>query len=398
MNFLKNNYLKVLTPIIFAVVIVTASLIYILSHRNTEAEVGMNYASLDGVNGDSDFQNYWDTDGWYDLAAVEDGYYYMNFDQMLLFLNLETNDVIPVCAKPECNHKSSGCNAFFGDGEALRSIYYYRGYIYYFGLSNGMAQLCRMDKSGTTRESIAELMPNNGVDSIRAVFQDEYAFIYDGAGLTDEQETTKSIIKVSLTAGDKKTVYEVKGKGISITNVKCFGDKIFFTVREADSISNEAMSVHSRGLFSYSCSNDVIEEVSRQNINDYYVVDGAMYYFVTGEGFYKIDIGSDVSQKIWEPTDKCDMCSVSSDGKYIYLNNHKYCYYLWELYGFSENRYIVLDKDGKVINEILCPDALALYFGDDRYLFYKSMYDAEGLMYMKKDDIETGGDWKQVFE
>jgi len=26
------------------------------------------------------------------------------------------------------------------------------------------------------------------------------------------------------------------------------------------------------------------------------------------------------------------------------------------------------------------------------------MNDAEGLMYMKKDDIETGGDWKQVFE
>ena len=92
------------------------------------------------------------------------------------------------------------------------------------------------------------------------------------------------------------------------------------------------------------------------------------------------------------------MCSVSSDGEYIYLNNHKYCYYLWELYGFSENRYIILDKDGNVTNEILCPDALALYFGDDRYLFYKNMNDAEGLMYMGKDNIETGGEWKQVFE
>lgn len=122
-------------------------------------------------------------------------------------------------------------------------------------------------------------------------------FIYDGSGLADEQETTKSIIEVSLTSGDKKIVYEVTGKGISITNVKCFGDKIFFTVREADSISDKAMSVHSRGLFSYSCSNDEIEEVSGQNINDYYVVDGTMYYFVTGEGLYKIDIGSDISQK-----------------------------------------------------------------------------------------------------
>ncbi len=56
-------------------------------------------------------------------------------------------------------------------------------------------------------------------------------------------------------------------------------------MREADSISDKAISVHSRGLFSYSCSNDVVEEVSDENINDYYVVDGALYYFVTGEGF-----------------------------------------------------------------------------------------------------------------
>ena len=94
--------------------------------------------------------------------------------------------------------------------------------------------------------------------------------------------------------------------------------------------------------------------MSGQNINDYYVVDGTMYYFVTGDGLYKIDIGSDISQKIWESTEQCDMCSVSSDGEYIYLNNHKYCYYMWELYGFSENRYIVIDKGGNVINEILC--------------------------------------------
>ena len=170
-----------------------------------------------------------------------------------------------------------------------------------------MAQLCRMDKSGTTREVIGELIPNDGVDSIRAVFQGEYAFIYDGSGLADEQETTKSIIEVSLTSGDKKIVYEVTGKGISITNVKCFGDKIFFTVREADSISDKAISVHSRGLFSYSCSNDEIEEVSGQNINDYYVVDGTMYYFVTGEGLYKIDIGSAtlLSSTIHVPSASC---------------------------------------------------------------------------------------------
>ncbi len=75
----------------------------------------------------------------------------------------------------------------FGNGAALRSIYYYRDYIYYFGLSNGIAELCRMDKSGTTRETIAELMPNDGVDSISAVFQGEYAFVYETGGLMNER-------------------------------------------------------------------------------------------------------------------------------------------------------------------------------------------------------------------
>lgn len=109
---MKRKYIKIIIPVIFFMTIFIVSMLYILLHKNKEAEKGMDYASLSGVTGDSDFQNYWDTDGWYDLASVEGGYYYMNFEQMLLFLNLETNDVIAVCAKPECNHKTSECNAF----------------------------------------------------------------------------------------------------------------------------------------------------------------------------------------------------------------------------------------------------------------------------------------------
>lgn len=397
---MKKRHLQVVIFAVFAAVLAVVIVTYILLHRNADADKNIYYAGFTGGAGSSEFQNYWDTDGYYNLAAVDEGYYYMNSgSNMLLFFNLETNDVIPVCAKPECSHDSAECNAFFGNKTALQSIYYYRGYIYYFGLSDGMAMLCRMDKSGTTRETIAELMPNSGVDSIKAVFQGDYAYIHDGGELLSEQETTESIIEVSLSTGQKKTVYEVKGKGISITNVKCFGSKIYITVREADpSISVEEMHVHSRGLFAYSHDTDAVEIISSENINDYYIVGDTLYYFVTGEGLYKVDSGSDKPVIIWNSTDKCDMCSVSSDGKYIYLNNHKYCYYMWELYGFSENRYIILDKDGSLVNEIMCPDALALYFGDDRYLFYMNINDMDGLMYMDKKNIETQAAWKKVFQ
>lgn len=87
---MKRRGIRYVIPIIFIAVLVGAMVTYVLLHKNTEAEKGLDYASLIGVTGDSDFQNYWDTDGWYDLAAVEDGYYYMNFEQKLLFLNLET--------------------------------------------------------------------------------------------------------------------------------------------------------------------------------------------------------------------------------------------------------------------------------------------------------------------
>ena len=396
---MNKKHLQIVISAVFGAVLAVVIVAYILLHRNADAEKNIYYAGFTGGAGSGEFQNYWDTDWYYDLAAVDEGYYYMNSgSNMLLFFNLETNDVIPVCAKPECSHDSAECNAFFGNKTALQSIYYYRDYIYYFGLSDGMAMLCRMDKSGTARETVAELMPNSGVDSIKAVFQGDYAYVHDGGELLSEQETTESLIEVSLSTGQKKTVYEVTGTGISITNVKCFDGKIYITVREADSsISVDEMHVHSKGLFSYSHDTDAVETVSGENINDYYIVDDTFYYFVTGEGLYKAASGSDTPLKIWDSTDKCDMCSVSSDGEYIYLNNHKYCYYMWELYGFSENRYLVLDKDGGLVNEIMCPDALALYFGDDRYLFYMNMNEMDGLMYMDKKNIETETVWKKVF-
>ncbi len=67
---MKRKYIKIIIPVIFFMTIFIVSMLYILLHKNKEAEKGMDYASLSGVTGDSDFQNYWDTDGWYDLASV----------------------------------------------------------------------------------------------------------------------------------------------------------------------------------------------------------------------------------------------------------------------------------------------------------------------------------------
>ena len=52
--------------------------------------------------------------------------------------------------------------------------------------------------------------------------------------------------------------------------------------------------------------------------------------------------------------------------------------------------------DGNVVNDIKCPNALELYFGDERYLFCRGM-GSDKLMYIDKKNIETATQWTDVF-
>ena len=64
---MKRRGIRYVIPIIFIAVLVGAMVTYVLLHKNTEAEKGLDYASLIGVTGDSDFQNYWDGMIWLQL-------------------------------------------------------------------------------------------------------------------------------------------------------------------------------------------------------------------------------------------------------------------------------------------------------------------------------------------
>lgn len=53
---MKRRGIRYVIPIIFIAVLVGAMVTYVLLHKNTEAEKGLDYASLIGVTGDSDFR------------------------------------------------------------------------------------------------------------------------------------------------------------------------------------------------------------------------------------------------------------------------------------------------------------------------------------------------------
>ena len=73
-----------------------------------------------------------------------------------------------------------------------------------------------------------------------------------------------------------------------------------------------------------------------------------------------------------------------------------YCNYFHSIIDNEAKKYVVLDKDGKVVNEIPSPEALDMFFGDERYLFCLNMGE-DRLMYIDKQNIETETEWREVF-
>lgn len=320
-------------------------------------------------------------------------------ENMLVYFDIETKDVVPVCAKPECLHDTYDCNAYLGQLYVFDSIYYYNGYVYYMPVNNGMAELCRMDASGSSREIVGQLLPSEATSAIHLAFNGDYAYAYNFTShISSEEEFTEELVELSLKDGTRNIVYSVTGKGLAVKNVKSFGDKVFFIVQESENFMDKnKMQVRSRGLYSYSHDNGV-NVVSENNINDYYILpdEQKLYYYVTGEGLYVSDISSETSQNIYASTKEVDMCSVSSDGRYIYLSNAKYAFYVYGKEQWNKLRYIVLDKDGNVVNDIKCDYALELYFGDERFLFCRGM-GQDQLMYIDKKDIENASEWNEIF-
>lgn len=160
----------------FTVILLLAAGVYVLKHNKKEALTVINYGELGNISMDNDVQNYWNTNMDHPLAASERGYYYVTMENMLIYFEIESGDYIPVCAKPECTHDTLECNAYLGKYMVFSNIYYYNGYIYYMPLSSGMATLCRIDPSGTSREVIGELLPSDWSNSIHLTFQGDYAY------------------------------------------------------------------------------------------------------------------------------------------------------------------------------------------------------------------------------
>lgn len=387
----------------------------ITSVKNEELEHLMDIESLKG-NG-TDYQSYWGSKIQC-ITRGEHGYYYFTQEEplYLMYLDDDTQESIKLCAKADCNHDNSKCNAYFGDVRYYDrtaqeteyasefQIYYYDGYIYMLGTEGNLIQV---SADGSERKKMFRVYDYDGTSNTKMVFYDNAVYVYNSAGNQgSSQEHTEKIIRYTLDGKSQETIVEWNAVSGAVNSVKNYGDKLFFLLSSLTIEKNESgqeWTYTYNGLYAYDHKTGQSGKVIDAEVTSYAVDEEqeSIYYYVYADGLYVYDIKSGKTQKIYAATEEMGIADMSYDGKYLYLYNGEWISYAklskkTEL----ERKCFVLETNGTVLYEFPINRAGYLMFGDDKYIFAQQLVEDEQtkkqtmkFMCMKKTDM-SAGEWK----
>ena len=378
---------KKLSIIIIGVVICVAALSVVLVMVKGKKEKAIDIGKS---SEETDEQSYWNPDI-HSIAKSEEGYYFLTYDvdgTTLKYFDDATHRTIAVCAKPDCTHDNSDCNAFFSMDYLSSPVYYYKGYIYMVRVDGGMAKVVRIQKDGSKREDVADLFANDGITSISMVFHDDCIYAYDHLGHTASDEVGKEVIKkIELRTGQSEEAFSYEGKNAAISGARSFGDKLFFKILTYSLDRDKGEINESFLLYCYDYGTGNAEVISDKNISDYYVdtENGVLFYFVIGKGLYSRKLNGTDATLLYKADETIIRASMSYDGNYLYMSNGG----AGSATDYSkkiERKIFVLKTDGTVVNTIaLDKNSGTAYFGDDKYMFFAKT--GGELVYIDKNNI-----------
>ncbi len=378
---------KKLSIIIIGAVICVAALSAVLVMVKGKKEKTIDIGKS---SGETDEQSYWNPDI-HSIAKSEEGYYFLTYDvdgTTLKYFEDATHRTIAVCAKPDCTHDNSDCNAFFSMDYLSSPVYYYKGYIYMVRVDGGMAKVVRIQKDGSKREDVADLFANDGVTSISMVFHDDCIYAYDHLGHTASDEVGKEVIKkIELRTGQSEEAFSYEGKNAAISGARSFGDKLFFKILTYSLDRDKGEINESFLLYCYDYGTGNAEVISDKNISDYYVdtENGVLFYFIIGKGLYSRKLNETDSSLLYKADETIVRATMSYDGNYLYMSNGG----AGSATDYSkkiERKIFVLKTDGTVVNTIaLDKNSGTAYFGDEKYMFFAKT--GGELVYIDKNNI-----------
>lgn len=379
----KKKLSIIIIGVVICVVALSAALVMVKGKKEKAIDIGKS-------SGETDEQSYWNPDI-HSIAKSEEGYYFLTYNvggTTLKYFDDATHRTIAVCAKPDCTHDNSDCNAFFSMDYLSLPVYYYKGYIYMVRVDGGMAKVVRIQKDGSKREDVADLFANDGVTSISMVFHDDCIYAYDHLGHTASDEVGKEVIKkIELRTGQSEEAFSYEGKNAAISGARSFGDKLFFKILTYSLDRDKGEINESFLLYCYDYGTGNAEVISDKNISDYYVdtENGVLFYFVIGKGLYSRKLNGTDSTLLYKADETIIRATMSYDGNYLYMSNGG----AGSATDYSkkiERKIFVLKTDGTVVNTIaLDKNSGTAYFGNEKYMFFAKT--GGELVYIDKNNI-----------
>jgi len=313
---------------------------------------------------DEDCQPYWNGRACHYYAKGDTGYYYMAqielTHKLLESFNPETGEYTALCDRPQCNHNTEECPAFFKNSEYLQKVWKYKENLYVIKCdSEKNAVLVQLDLDGKNRKELFEIgklivgEPQRPCDMYALTFCDDDVYIYRSAGncaFTTGKNMEINVRRRSLDGKEDEIIMKSSEDYCIFDSVKAYGGKVFFVythyVTEDDSLTTK---VSAEGLFYYDPKTKEVGKIIDKKIIDYSIdaENKIIYYYVIGEGLYKYELNNGNEALIFEKNELSPMCQITYDGGYIFMDNGK-----WAFGNKDKNRTWILDAQGKELKAL----------------------------------------------
>lgn len=349
-------------------------------------------------------QNYWSPLD-HNFAKAPNGYYYEEYSR-LMFFDENTFETYPVCSKINCDHDEHNreCDANLNpnpkdenEGFIPHTVYYYDGLVY---LINFNGELVSVSTDGATKKKIAKIFTYDGLVGEGLAFHDGYVYTYNiNEHLGLDGEYTEYISKYSLKSGEKTAdVISYTGTGSAITDVRCYGNLMFFTVTSVSKVDN-AIEWDYKGLYLYNMDTGEYGRVIDDKVVDYVVVpdENQIIYFAKGRGYYSYNIEQKESMQLAEATDENQLVILSYDGRYLYEDNYRWRLTAKRIGMQVDRRCVVYDLALNEVNRLdmsRIGDLDYIYFGNQALLFSQSASDENAHLCIIKN--EDGWQYREI--
>ena len=330
--------------------------------------------------------------------------YYLHYDAFLYFLDAATGNVTIVCARPECDHTGDDCNAFLNSG----MLSYYQGKLYYKNgdvKSDSMQTLYSVKPDGTEHTKIQrlqhEFVPYCNVLSYPVLTNGNLYFLEGGSQIYTVklgEDISKAVLvfedDMSHTLESEWKFWADGGEVYAMNHILDSTGKYQDILYRLGAAQSETREVWRSTEIELSYKND--------SISSWYITNGHLYYYFSGNNLWDIELGTGKAEKIISLTDTLkNGTALFTDSRVLFLDDQPDSRWPGQSIFREGGKIItVYDYSGNLLGEVSLASlyekysnavACSLVFADGSYVYLL----LDRGMYMSTSNLLVQVDWEK---